>query len=138
MDHVILEKEVDSCGTGYRHRVNNHSDMYNLSAFLTDDVGPRGASRWIEWLLDGIPSDAESNHCFLEKENNDLVLIGTIPSWLCDEDPYWDSFQMPIPQLVYLLEQWKKVWEDKPDEVIITRENNVYMVIQKNNDMSQA
>ena len=136
MDYLIF-KVSQSGGTWYRMWHRNHQDMFLLSMFLTDDVGPgSGPDNWIEWIKDPIDESTGSNFCSLEKEG-DFIILGCdlyAPEENCGPIP----FKIPKAQLVYILEQWKQVRLYRPSEVIIRRQNNVYEIIQNNNDMPQA
>ncbi len=97
----------------------NDDAMYILGSFLASDVRGSGNS-FGEWL------DMEDNFCcsgnitYLEKEGNEI--------WLSDlygeEDPPLHYCKLTREQFLYILDTWKKLYKQNPEEIILTKDGD--------------
>jgi len=97
----------------------SHDKKLNkLAFFFTDDVRSHVAS-FKSWLLNPLLDYTASNYSFLEKEG-DTVIIG---DQYAVGDPYEYCLELPISDLIQLLDQWDTLYKRKPKEIIIKCEN---------------
>jgi len=69
---------------------------------------------------------AAINFAFLEKEG-DIIIIG------CEfvENEYEHIFEIKVNNLIEVLEKWKKLYQEKPKEIIITYDGQYVDLIGK-------
>ena len=97
------------------HLSEDYADkLYLLAYFLLCDVTSSAANS-IKWLNDPSVDYAAINFAFLEKEG-DIIIIGRESA----ENEYEDIFEIKVNNLIEVLEKWKKLYKEKPKEIIIT------------------
>jgi len=101
-------------GRSYHLSEDYANKLYLLAYFLLCDVTSSSES-FIDWLKDPAFDYTTSNFAFLEKEG-DIIIIGRESA----ENEYEDIFEIKVNNLIAVLEKWKKLYKEKPKEIIIT------------------
>lgn len=91
-----------------------------LIQFFLSDVGPYGES-FIEFINDVDYHQTTRNYTCVAKEGND-VLIGC----QFDDYPYEDCFRISQKEFLSMLDQWRKLVKQKPQEIIVYKEGESY------------
>lgn len=97
--------------------------MYSIGYCLTDDVSYGGGKRRIDWILDERYDIGCSNHTFMEKDN-DKIIVGDLFTQDSSEAAIW----VPTSAMIDLLQQWDEVCKTKPEEVTIYYENEKFRI----------
>ena len=88
--------------------------------FLMTEVG-----NFIDWhynfALDPKSKSLSGNAFFLDKENNNIIIDDMLHD---SEEDHEDRAAMPKDDFLKLLNDWQKVYSQKPDEIIITQDEN--------------
>lgn len=110
----------------YMYEDASNIAMNILGNFLCSDVGIRPLS-FKQWFFDLSTPYACSNLTSLEKENEYILL-----SDLYSEEEEPTELKMTNVQFLQILDDWEeKVIKQKPKEVIITYENDEFVVEAK-------
>ena len=91
-----------------------------LTGFFTSDVGSSVES-FVKFIQNIDEDGTSSNYCFLEKEDDD-VIIGC----QFDEDPYENGIRMSQKEFLSMLNQWRELVKQKPQEIIVYKEGESY------------
>lgn len=113
---VIIYKAT---GNNFLKKFSN-SKMSLIGSFLLFDANR--IDNWITWFHSDSYDATESNYCWIEKEN-DIVIIGYLHS--DDMEPH---IEVPFTFLMKVLALWKECREGKKDELTIEEENGVFNV----------
>ena len=125
MDFVKLRLMKN--GYSYLYQAASTMEMDILGIFLSDDVGACDDNTldYKEWSHDdSLGMGISGNFGFLEKEGEYIFLTEIFRQ---KGDP--TELKMSRQQFAQLLDEWQeKVCKIKPKEVIITHENDMFMV----------
>lgn len=107
----------------YTYETADTIELNVLSDFLTDDVGPLSSS-WKQWLNEPQAGKAMSNMTSVDKNLDGTVLLEGV--YIGDPAP---TMKMKIEQLLHVLDQWEKLYKEKPEEILIIQEDagNIYL-----------
>jgi hypothetical protein len=109
---------------------NTHNLLEELAIFLYFEVS-RGGSDWIR-LINTLKKDGDEisgNLMTIEKRGSDLYIGNIHYKGPEDEQEY---FVISKHELKKLMQQWEKLMEEKPDEIILSEENGEFELIGKN------
>ncbi len=104
----------------------NGEEMWILSHFLTSDLNS-GAASFKKLILSNQDETASIFSWLTNKDNK--IRIG----FICDEeDPAAPVFEISKEQFIKLLDEWGKLYNEAPQEIIITYENGIINLEGKN------
>lgn len=111
----------------YNYKGASSIAMCILGRFLFSDVG-NDISFYKEWLLDNKYNSAGGNITELDRAGNYILLSDAY-----SEEDIPTKVKMTAGQFLKLLDDWEaKVCKLKPKEVIITYDNNEFVIETKN------
>jgi len=110
--------KFDFTRAGYSSGDFNSDEMAILGSFLTTDYDLFGMDTLIKWAKAPNRCYTNANISYLEKENG-TVSIGS----LYKKEPII-TFDLSVKQFVELIESWEGLTEQKPQEIIIARDND--------------
>ena len=119
---------------------NNNESFGILGNFLTDDVGysKDDAEGWIEYINNPAYDSTTSNYSFMDKEDGKLIL-GREVDLLGDdwEKAYEQALELSPQQLIDVLNTWYELCSRKPEEIIITQDDNNNITLEGRNFPTQ-
>lgn len=124
MQHIKIKFINDF---SFRPEEYHDQDMYTLGEFFRCEV-TNDTKYWINWINNSKSLSKCGNWMWLDKIQNDYIIIGdgTI-------EPY-DGYN-PIPEgvlwiknseLIKLLEKWSELYNSKAQEIMITKDGDVF------------
>lgn len=96
--------------------------IVNLGHFLTDDVNFHGINSWKEFINNPKELSTAANYSYLDKTEGKI----NIYFWhdYFKDNPNAEVFEVTTEQLNYILDRWQEACENKPNKIIITRDDN--------------
>ena len=110
----------DYCGVYICEDFKSH-ELDILFNFLQSDIGGYN-SAFIKWILDEESLEIGSNLTYLEKQNDNIVLTD-----LMDDNPE-RMCVLSKSNFLKLLDKWKKIYEKKPQQLIMSKKNNEFVL----------
>ena len=102
--------------------------MASLLADFLGDLLPENIQYYIEWVRNQNEIQATMNFSVLEKKDDFIIIV----SKLTEKEESRPCFKISIEQFEDLLQKWKKLGEEKVQEIIIMQENTE-LIVQGNN-----
>lgn len=113
---------------GYLPDTIKDDNLAILCFFLLDDVGYYAINMFRGWLDDPCSNQNSSNYSYQQKKLTHIV-IAHILSWAESKN---EVFETTIDELHVILNQWEKLLKQKPNKIIITKENDRIILKGKN------
>ena len=114
--------------SGYLPDTIKGDNLAILCFFLLDDVGYYAINMFRGWLDDPCSNQNSSNYSYQQKKIRHIV-IANILSWAESKD---EIFETTIDELHGILNQWEKLLKQKPNTIIIHKENDTIILKGKN------
>src|SRR3990167_3735236 len=101
-------------------KINPGPKLETIVGFLGHEI-----RSFIDWhysfAVDPESKSLGGNAFFLDKENNNIIIDDMLHD---SEEDHEDRAAMPKDDFLKLLNDWQKVYSQKPDEIIITQDEN--------------
>lgn len=109
----------------YREHSDNDDNLNALTLFLFDDIGcdKRSLLDVKKWLLDPEKIEFNFNLTSIEKEDQLILLSADLFNFFMEIGK--DNF-------TEIMRKWEKICEERPKEILITKEGNEVTVEGKN------
>jgi|GEM_PF-632655 hypothetical protein len=123
LEYLIMQRKNSYYGV---KDASNDTMLWFLVDFLTDDVGYDGVSSWKNWLKNPDYDSTVSNATRVKKDGNIVLLYDA-------SEKFTDS-HLTISQenLLNILDQWEKVYAEQPNEIVIYKEADDFIIEGKN------
>ena len=127
--HFILNRTAHGTYTpkdDYQEEAKNEP-LWALSACLTDDIGSHSIDDYIEWCntTDDDDHDRTYGNISYRHTRNDKVVIGDWTSEECGDKGF--EIELTRENFLTIMEQWRKLMKERPDEIVITMDDDGYV-----------
>ena len=117
MERLIIDRE----GNYFYPGEHTSQAICYLGGFLCSDVGG-SVDSWREWVNDPKSTNVGSNYSHLERHDNNITIAFDY-DWF-HETPNAPIFELTLSQMNYILDRWQEALEQKPNKIIITKDDN--------------
>lgn len=110
--------------SGYLPEKLTDNNLAILCFFLIDDVGYYAINMLRGWMDDPCATQNSSNYSY-QKKNGDKIQINNLMNWGQAKE---EVFEITADALHTLLDHWEKLCKQRPNEVIIIKDNDTIML----------
>lgn len=121
---IIWNKRI----SGYLPDTVQGNNLAILCFFLLDDVGYYAINIFRGWLDDLFSNQNSSNYSYQQKIKNRIIISNIFN----DDESKEETFETTIDELHIILNHWEELLKQKPDKIIITKENDTIILKGKN------
>ena len=117
MEKLIIKK----AGRFYASTKSSSDAIGYLGGFLCHDVGCN-VDFFKKWLADPSRTESGGNYSHIEKHGENITIAFDY-DWF-HETPGAQVFELTVSQMNYILDRWQEALEQKPNKIIITKDDN--------------
>ncbi len=117
MEQLIIDRDGNSFYPGKR----TSQAIGYLGGFLCCDVG-NSVDYIREWVNNPFRGGGSGNYSHVEKHGDKITIEFEIDHF--EETPNAPIFELTLSQMNYILDRWQEALEQKPNKIIITKDDN--------------